>query len=56
LPRVTALKNLEDGVVWFGRIVALGNRFMPARVERLTNALLGFEAVLAEQLPQLLQR
>ena len=39
-----------------GRVVALGNRFMPVRVERLANALLGLDAVLAEQQAQLLQR
>jgi hypothetical protein len=39
-----------------GGIVALGNRFMPVRVERLANALLGLDSVLAEQQAQLLQR
>jgi hypothetical protein len=55
-PPVTALENLEDGVVGVGGIVALGNRFMPVRVERLANALLGLDTMLAEQQAQLLQR
>jgi hypothetical protein len=53
---VAALKNFKDGVVGISRIMALGNRFMQVRIERLTGAFLGFDAVLAEQLPQLLHR
>jgi hypothetical protein len=53
---VTALAHLQDGVVGLGRIVALRNRFMPVRVERLADALLDLDAVLAEQQAQLLQR
>ena len=36
---VTALEFLEDGVVGLGRVVALRNRFMLGRVERLANDL-----------------
>ena len=37
-------------------IMPLRDRFMLARIELLANALLGLDAVLADQLPQLLQR
>lgn len=55
-PSVAALKNVEDGVLGPGRIVALGDRFMQVRIKRLAGAFLGFDSVLAEQLPQLLHR
>jgi hypothetical protein len=55
-PPVTTLENLDNGVGGVGGIVALGNCFMPVRVERLANALLGLDTVLAEKQAQLLQR
>ena len=55
-PPVTALEHLEDSVVGLGWVVALGNRLMPMRVERFANDLLGLDAVLLKQQPQLLQR
>ena len=36
---VPTLEYLEDGVVGLGRVVALRNRFMLGRVERLANDL-----------------
>jgi hypothetical protein len=53
---VTTLENLDNGVGGMGRVVALGNRFMPVRVERLANALLGLDTVLMEQPVQLPKR
>jgi hypothetical protein len=53
---ITALEHLQDGVVGLGRIMALRNRFMPVRVERLADTLLCLNAMLAEQQAQLLQR
>jgi hypothetical protein len=55
-PPISALQNLKDGVVGVGGIVTLGNRFMPVRIERLANTLLGLDTMLAEQQAQLLQR
>ena len=43
-------------MVGLGRIMALRKRFMPVRVERLADNLLTLDAVLTEQLLQLLQR
>jgi hypothetical protein len=42
-------------MVGFSRIMALRKRFLPVRVEGLADDLLTFDAVLAEQLLQLLQ-
>jgi len=53
---IPTLQNLKDGVVGVGGIVTLGNRFMPVRIERLANTLLGLDTMLAEQQAQLLQR
>ena len=53
---VTALQNFEDGVLGLGWIVALGYRFMQVRIEWPAGAFLGFDSVVAEQLPQLLHR
>jgi len=55
-PPVTTLEHLKDGLVGLGRIVPLRNRFMPLRIERLADALISLNAMLAEQQPQLLQR
>jgi hypothetical protein len=55
-PPITALEHFKDGVVGLGRIVPLRNRFMPLRIERLADALISLNAMLAEQQPQLLQR
>ena len=55
-PPVTTLEHLQDGVVGLGRIVALRNRFMPMRVERLADNLLGLDAMLAKQQAQLMER
>ncbi len=35
---VTALEHLKDGVVGLGRVMALGNGFMPVRVKWLTRS------------------
>ncbi len=53
---ITTLDHFEDGVVGLSRIVALRKRFMPMRVKRLADNFLTLDAVLAEQLLQLLQR
>ena len=55
-PPIPALQDLKDGLVRLGRVVPLGDRVMPMRVERLADALLALDAVLAEQQAQLLQR
>ena len=54
-PPVTTLEHLKDRLVGLGRIVPLRNRFMPVRVERLADNLLGLDAMLAKQQAQLLQ-
>jgi hypothetical protein len=53
---ITTLNHFENGVVGFSRIMALRKRFMPVRVERLADNLLTLDAMLTEQLLQLLQR
>jgi hypothetical protein len=52
---VATLNDFEDGVVGFSWIMALRKRFVPVRIERFADDLLTFDAVLAEQLLQLLQ-
>ena len=46
---VTPMQHLKDCVIGLGWIVALGNRLVLVRVERLAETLLGLDAVLAEQ-------
>jgi hypothetical protein len=52
---IAALEHLQDGAVGLGRIAALRNRFMPVRVKRLADTLLGLDAMLVKQQAQLLQ-
>ena len=52
---VATLNNFKDGEIGLSRIVALRERFMPVRIERLADDCLTLDAMLAEQLLQLLQ-
>jgi hypothetical protein len=52
---VTALEDFEHGMVGLVRVAAGGNRFVPVRVKGPAEALLGLNAVTAQQLVQLLE-
>lgn len=53
---VTALKHFQNCMIRTRRIMALGHRFMQVWIKRLARTLLSFDAVLAEELLQLLHR
>ena len=55
-PAVTTLGDFEHNLIGLSGIVAHGNCLVPVRIERATHGRHGFDAVLVEQLAELLQR
>jgi hypothetical protein len=52
---VTILERFQDGMVGLRRIVARGHRLLAIRVERLAEALLWFDPMAPEKLPELIE-